>query len=105
MMMKHDGFTSYGTIGHQSLNLMSQAWATMEHCFSVAAPGHNDKYTSAQGTKPIEGPRYALHLLNKTPVDLLIIETGAKALEKESGAAMGSSRSQDETRQPSAICT
>jgi hypothetical protein len=51
----------------------------MEHCFSVAAPGHNDKYTSAQGTKPIEGPRYALNLLNKTPVDLLIIETGAKA--------------------------
>jgi hypothetical protein len=79
MLTKHDGFTSYGTIGHQSLNLMNQAWATMEHCFSVAAPGHNDKYTSAQGTRPIEGPRYAFNLLNKTPVDLLVIETAAKA--------------------------
>jgi hypothetical protein len=79
MMTKHNGFTTYGTIGHQSLNLMSQVWATMEHCFSVAALGHNEKYTSHQGTKPIEGPRYAFHVLNKTPVDLLILETAANA--------------------------
>jgi hypothetical protein len=79
MMTKHEGFTSYGSIGHQSLNLMNQAWATMEHRFSVATQTHNDKYSSAKGASAYEGPRYALNLLNRHPVDLLVIETGSKA--------------------------
>ncbi len=68
-------FCTYGTCG-DSLNLMKEAWSEMQHMFSVQDPRLELNDTPTLGTHHISGPRFPRDLLNKYPVDLLVIECG-----------------------------
>jgi hypothetical protein len=66
---------TYGTIG-DSLNLMQEAWKDLHHTFSIRAPELLVGASSTEGYVHLPGLRYPLDVLQRHPVDLLIIECG-----------------------------
>ena len=69
-------YRTFGVCG-DSLNLMSDAWKSMEHVFTSRDPTILTNCTRTHGSHIIPGPRYPLHLLETHPVDLLVIECGS----------------------------
>jgi hypothetical protein len=66
---------TYGTIDC-GLELMTHAWQTMQHVFSVehkCAPRTLSNNNKVEPTRH-KGPRYSMNLLNNTPVDVLVLE-------------------------------
>jgi hypothetical protein len=65
-------FRSFGTIDC-GLELMRDAWQRLAHVFSV-----EQEHTIASSLSVVQysGPRYALTLLNKHPVEVLVVERG-----------------------------
>ena len=75
--------STFGTYG-DSLNLMKDAWEHLHHTFSISHPPVSDAFPSSQGQHVFQGPRPKLNLLNRFPVDVLVVECGSWQCPKHS---------------------
>jgi hypothetical protein len=66
--------SSYGTIDC-GMELMSEAWKTLNHKFAVRDQAESNWHS--KGTSEAEmahGPRYSMKILDRWPVDVLVVE-------------------------------
>ena len=68
--------STFGTYG-DDLNLMKDAWEHLHHTFSVFHTVISNSIPSSQGQDIFQGLRPQLNLLNKFPVDMLVVECGS----------------------------